>query len=132
MKVFVAVCLTFVTVSTACRREPPPSLDLGRELYGVAGCASCHGREGRGDGGSAAQLKSKPRDFHDASAFTNGRTVDDIATTIANGLLRNGSQMPGFSHLTERERKSLALFVIALGDQSVTGTATGAGTGTDK
>jgi mono/diheme cytochrome c family protein len=129
MKVLVAACLGFVTVFTACRRDPPPSLDLGREMYAVAGCASCHGRNGHGDGGSAGQLKSPPRDFRDGSAFTNGRTVDAIAVTIANGVLRNGSQMPGFPHLTERERRSLALFVMSLGDQSSADATTGAGTG---
>lgn len=112
------LALVVLTVAAACRRGPPPTLEQGRALYAVAGCVSCHGPDGHGDGSSAAQLKSPPRDFRDVAAFKNGRTVDDIAVTIANGLLRNGVQMPGFPQLTDQERESLALFVISLGDQA--------------
>ena len=113
----VALVLFVMGIATGCKKAPPPTLEMGRDLYAVSGCVSCHGREGHGDGSSAAQLKSPPRDFRDVSAFANGRTVDDIALTIANGLQRNGALMPAFSHLSEQERKSLALFVIALGDR---------------
>lgn len=113
----VALVLFVMGIAAGCKKDPPPTLEMGRDLYAVAGCVSCHGREGHGDGSSAGQLTSPPRDFRDVSAFTNGRTVDDIALTIANGLERNGALMPAFSHLSEQERKSLALFVIALGDQ---------------
>lgn len=113
----VALLLVMAGMNAGCKNDPPPTVEMGRDLYAVAGCVSCHGREGHGDGSSAAQLKSPPRDFRDVSAFTNGRTVDDIALTIANGLQRKGALMPAFSHLSEQERKSLALFVIALGDR---------------
>ncbi|MGE3177972.1 MAG: cytochrome c [Vicinamibacterales bacterium] len=121
-----AALLCAGVIGSACGQEPPPTLEMGRDLYTVTGCASCHGREGHGDGPSAAQLKSAPRDFRDVSAFKNGRTVEDIALTVANGLFRNGSQMPGFSHLTDQERKSLALYVLSLGDTPAAGATAGA------
>jgi len=47
-------------------------------------------------------------------AFKNGTDVSAIAATIEEGLTINGSRMPPFNHLTERERQSIALFVISL------------------
>src|SRR5262249_31498476 len=46
--------------------EPPPSDDSvtrGRKVYAKGDCAECHGREGRGDGPSAKDLKVKPADL---------------------------------------------------------------------
>lgn len=118
MKACAAALLVVAAMVSACQSEPPPTLEMGRDVYNVAGCISCHGRDGHGDGPSAGQLKAPPRDFRDASAFVNGRTVDDIALTIANGLIRGGSQMPAFAHLSNQERKSLAVYVLSLGQAS--------------
>ena len=73
-----------------------PDLD-GAALYQQR-CASCHGRNGRGDGEYAGLLNPRPRDF------TSGRfkfrstdigklpTDDDLARSIADGL--HGTSMP--------------------------------------
>jgi high-affinity iron transporter len=114
-----ALCLLCVGLQAeACRREGAPSIDEGRALYQANGCASCHGPNGHGDGPVGKTLTPMPRDFRDAAAFKNGRNVAAIASTLAAGLSRDGAKMPQFSHLTEAERDSIALFVLSAQDTS--------------
>jgi high-affinity iron transporter len=109
----------------ACDPGPDPSLDAGKDLYRQNGCASCHGPEGHGDGPVAKTLTARPRDFRDTSAFKQGTDVASIADTIATGVVEltqgnwpggehHHQVMPQFSHLSEWERRSLALYVISL------------------
>lgn len=90
-----------------------PSAEEGRMLYRANGCGSCHGPDGEGDGPVGKTLRPPPRDFRDAVAFKNGTDVASIAQTIATGLMSGGA-MPRFTHLTNGERESLALYVISL------------------
>lgn len=94
-------------------RDVPSSAE-GRTLYAENGCATCHGPSGRGDGPVGATLPRRPRNFTDESSYTNGRDAASIAATLAVGISANGSKMPAFGHLNERERLSLAEFVIFL------------------
>ncbi|HQX83719.1 MAG TPA: cytochrome c [Vicinamibacterales bacterium] len=128
----------------ACAGPPPPSSQAGRALYAETGCASCHGRNGRGDGPVAPTVDPPPPDFQNVASFKNGTDVAAIATTIATGILwdpaplhqgttdgpyysgtlgapnpsashmRHKQGMPGFAHLSDTERQSLALYVISL------------------
>ena len=108
----------------ACRsRSTGGTLDEGRELYASNGCATCHGAGGRGDGPVGKTLSPSPRDFQDHAAYTNGSDADSIAATLARGINRNGAKMPAFAHLSEQERRSLALFVISLRDTPTERTA---------
>ncbi len=91
----------------------PPSIDEGRLLYASDGCAACHGLAGIGDGPVARTLNPPPRDFRTASAFKNGADEGSIAQTLATGI-PGGGAMPLYAHLTDRERRSLALYVISL------------------
>lgn len=95
-----------------------PSVGDGQQLYKGNGCATCHGPFGHGDGPIGQTLTPPPRDFRDARAFKNGTSVDAIAHTLEDGLTREGSSMPRFDHLSERERKSLALFVMSIRSES--------------
>ena len=73
-----------------------------------------------------ATLPSKPTDFRDASLFNRGADESAIAKTLAEGIsgtvpaalhLHNTHHvlvMPSFDHLTELERRSIALYVISL------------------
>lgn len=120
---------------SACATVPAPSADAGRELYGEHGCASCHGRDGQGDGPVGRTIDPPPRDFRDAAAFRQGTDVAAIAQTLATGVTSRppgtGAPdrahdhrlvMPRFDHLSESERRSLALFVISLRSQTKKGT----------
>ena len=103
-----------------------PSAAAGHELYDANGCASCHGREGHGDGPAAATLPSKPADFRNLAEFKRGASEAAIAKTLEEGIsivhfmpqlktTHHMMAMPKFDHLTETERRSIALYVISIG-----------------
>ncbi|MGE3957232.1 MAG: cytochrome c [Vicinamibacterales bacterium] len=107
-------CLGLALAASACTAPAAGSAAFGRQLYADNGCASCHGTAGRGDGPVGKTLTPPPRDFKDAAAYRNGLDEEAIAATLSRGIDRNGAKMPAFAHLSERERRSLALFVIYL------------------
>lgn len=90
-----------------------PAVPSGLALYRANGCASCHGKEGRGDGPIAATLDPRPRDFRDARAFRSGIDTAAIAQTLATGI-PGGGAMPLYAHLTIAERRALAGYLISL------------------
>lgn len=114
----------FAVLLTACSQAP--SVAEGRVLYQENGCASCHGISGRGDGLAAAALISKPTDLHNPALFKRGAGESAIARTLAEGVLgaeagipvlaasHHELVMPKFDHLTERERRSIARYVISM------------------
>ena len=64
-------------------------------------------------------------DLHVSALFKRGTRVDEIAKTLAEGIAIDHSNpelhqthhellMPKFDHLTETERRSIALYVISL------------------
>jgi mono/diheme cytochrome c family protein len=117
--------LLAVLLIAGCTAAPPPSANEGRALYEANGCASCHGRYGRGDGPAASKLPSRPIALDDESLFKRGATEDAIAATLAVGIPGDPSTpelhhthhelvMPKFDHLTDNERHSIALYVISL------------------
>ncbi len=71
--------------------------DVGRSLY-LRYCASCHGREGRGDGPVAPALGQKPTDLTQIAAANHGEfpflgvveAIDGTRTVRAHGV----SEMP--------------------------------------
>lgn len=115
----------FLLQLAACTRLFPTVAE-GRSLYRENGCASCHGIDGAGDGPMATKLSSQPIDLRDTTHFKNGTGELDIARTLANGIpssqparselhhTHHDLAMPKFDHLTDRERRSLALYVISL------------------
>ena len=113
--------LPALIVATACSASTsPPSnewndadLLAGRQAYLANGCRVCHGLDGRGDGPVAHALQPKPRDFSDASAFKNGRTVDAVAAAIAAGVPSRPTPMPPFGHLDEQTRRNIAAWVLS-------------------
>ena len=115
-----------LAVLLAACSHPVPTAAEGRSLYRENGCASCHGPSGQGDGPLAATLPSKPIDFRDPGLFNRGADESAIAKTLAEGVagtvpaelhLHNTHHvlvMPKFDHLTELERRSIALYIISL------------------
>lgn len=103
-----------------------PSVDQGKLLYRENGCASCHGASGRGDGPLTANLNIKPANLRDPAHFKRGASEIEIAKTLAEGIHdMQGSTpqlhenhhdlaMPKFDHLSEVERRSIALYVISM------------------
>lgn len=102
-----------------------PSISQGHALYDANGCASCHGPNGHGDGPMAPRLPASPIDFRDVSLFKRGTTEGAIAKTLGEGIsidhpipvlhqTHHELLMPKFNHLTEAERRSIALYVISM------------------
>lgn len=127
VSLFFSAVMVGAAALTACNRGPTPTVEAGRDLYRENGCVNCHGLEGHGDGNVAGTLTTRPRDFRDTAAFKQGTDVSAIAETIATGVLElsqrhwpgeehHNQVMPQFSHLSDWERRSLALYVISLRD----------------
>jgi high-affinity iron transporter len=105
---------------------PAPSIEQGKSLYRENGCGSCHGASGRGDGPLAANLNIPPANLRDPAHFKRGASESEIARTLAEGIHdMQGSTpqlhenhhdlaMPKFDHLSEVERRSIALYVISM------------------
>ncbi len=89
----------------------------GRDLFTRSGCAVCHGHEGRGDGRVARSLSPRPRDFRELSAYQQGNSKADIATTIKNGVGVRTSAMPAYPHLSTADAGALGAFVVFLQKQ---------------
>jgi mono/diheme cytochrome c family protein len=116
-------CLALLLASCSW---PGPSVEKGRALYFANGCASCHGSSGAGNGPLAQRLISKPTDLRMPALFKRGSGEDAIARTLAEGVFNHDTStppshathhelaMPQFSHLTDTERRSIALYVISL------------------
>ena len=88
--------------------SPPPltpeSVARGKQLYRDAECFSCHGREGKGDGPTAATLKDvddrpiPPRDLT-GGVFRGGDDRLDLYVRILTGM--DGSPMPSYASAIE-------------------------------
>ncbi len=93
-----------------------PSEDLlstGKELYD-ANCQSCHGAEGKGDGTAGVALNPKPRNFHDAEGWTNGRTFSDLYNTLQNGIIKNG--MAAYEYISPQNRVAIIQYLRTFAD----------------
>jgi cytochrome c oxidase cbb3-type subunit I/II len=77
----------------------PETIARGRQVYADAGCASCHGVGGKGDGDSAPDLKDvagrpiKPADFT-AGVYRGGSDARELYYRIATGV--DGTPMPAY------------------------------------
>lgn len=97
---------------------------LGRTVYTDAGCDTCHGSAGRGDGGSAKELKDDwgdpitPADLT-LKPFKSGPNPEDLYRTLGTGL--NGTPMPSYGDvLSPKQRWALVYYIrsIATRDRS--------------
>jgi cytochrome c oxidase cbb3-type subunit 2 len=84
-------------------REPadtPEGLQRGAEVYQRMECWKCHGKDGSGNGPSAATLTDSkerpivPYDFTKESRFKCGKTNEDLYRIFMTGL--DGTPMPSF------------------------------------
>jgi cytochrome c oxidase cbb3-type subunit 2 len=85
------------------------SVQRGSELFRSMNCWSCHGKEGRGDGPSAASLTDsrgnpiKPFDFTSGRVFKCGDTDRDMYRDLVTGL--DGTPMPSFGSATTADQR---------------------------
>jgi mono/diheme cytochrome c family protein len=90
--------------------KPPPVtatlVERGRQLYLDAGCDTCHGKTGKGDGQSAAELKNMEGDPIQTRDFTRdhyrgGGERIDIYYRMMTGM--TGTPMPAYGDVFEGE-----------------------------
>lgn len=124
-----ATLLLLAATASACGDDPPqftaPMVLAGQEISaevlnaGHRGfemrCASCHGRDGSGQGPASSGLAVPPRDFRQADfkykSSPDGAlpTDGDLDITVRNGKLANG--MPAFSGLSEDDRHAIIQYL---------------------
>ena len=105
-------------------KVPPPlplTSDLiaaGRSKFEEAGCAECHGPNGRGNGPSAKDLKDfwgnhiSPSDLT-LRPFKSGQRSEDLYRTIATGL--DGTPMPSYENaLSPEEQWALIGYIFSI------------------
>ena len=111
-------------------RRTAPAIDLpqidwrpqlavrGARAYMRAGCAQCHGEDGRAEGwrpkreGPTGEVP--PTDLTEPWSFRGGAQIDDIALRIVGGI--DGSPMPSFAEsVSAGEAIVIAAYVLTLG-----------------
>jgi mono/diheme cytochrome c family protein len=95
---------------TQIKHEAAPSTSpaSGKDMF-VNYCASCHGRDAKGDGPAAAALKSLPADLTTLAKRNGGKYPSDKVTAILRGqtkLAPHGDQEmpvwgPVFWHMSQ-------------------------------
>jgi len=86
----------------------PEFIAKGSALY-ASNCKSCHGDNGMGDGPAGAALIKKPRNFHSANGWTNGREIDQMFKTLQEGIVKNG--MASFEYIPAADRVAIISFI---------------------
>jgi mono/diheme cytochrome c family protein len=102
-------------------RAPSPNaklIALGKSNYQEAGCAECHGLDGRGDGPSAKDLKDdwgnpiSPADLT-LKPFKSGPDPQDLYRTITTGL--NGTPMLSYAAaFSANDRWALVSYIVSI------------------
>ena len=107
----------------AIAMPPAPSANaklvaVGKSKYEEAGCAQCHGPDGKGDGPSAKDLKDDWRNPISPSdltlkPFKSGSSPEDLYRTISTGL--NGTPMPSYAGaFSPKERWALVSYILSI------------------
>jgi mono/diheme cytochrome c family protein len=81
---------------TTVKREAAPTTSpaSGKEMFDSY-CASCHGKDGKGDGPAASALKQPPADLTTLAQRNGGKYPDDKVNAILRGqakLMAHGDQ----------------------------------------
>lgn len=87
----------------------PELVAHGKEIFNV-NCYTCHGTEGKGDGGGGASLNPKPRNFHaGVGEWTNGTSFKSMYVTLMYGV--PGTGMASYKALPPQDRIALIHYV---------------------
>jgi mono/diheme cytochrome c family protein len=99
--------------------DSPEAVRRGAELFQSMNCWSCHGKDGRGHGPSAATLTDSngypitPFDFTSGTRFKCGQTDQDMFRDLVTGL--DGTPMPSFeAAMTADQRWDVVHYIRSL------------------
>ncbi len=113
-----------VPIAGAQVSSAPDSIARGLQVYDRLKCASCHGRDGRGTGAIATDLRDdwnqplKASDLTEPWTFHGGATSRDVYLRFRTGM--NGTPMPSFKDTaTDAEMWDLANYVVSMGRKPV-------------
>lgn len=93
---------------TSIKNPTNDMISKGKELFD-ANCKSCHGESGLGDGPAGLMLNPKPRNFHQADGWTNGRTIDALYKTLQEGIISRG--MAAYEYLPPSQRFEIIHYI---------------------
>lgn len=101
--------------------DSPDSIRRGADLFQSMNCWSCHGKDGRGHGPSAATLTDSngypitPFDFTSGPRFKCGQTDQDMFRDLVTGL--DGTPMPSFeAAMTADQRWDVVHYIRSLSE----------------
>lgn len=90
----------------------------GKKLYLAQGCASCHGKEGKGDGAEvqidAEGYLTRPRDYTQG-IFKGGHDPASLYLRIAYGM--PGTPMPSSKQLAPEQNAEMVHFIRSMSDE---------------
>jgi len=98
------------------RDSPSGSMSAGKEIYDDY-CATCHGINGKGNGPSADEMKTKPTDFTSgmyefkSTPYGTLPTKEDIVSTLKLGI-RTTAMIPQLQ-LSEKQMYEVAAYVLS-------------------
>lgn len=93
-----------------------PNLQNGKIIYYKAGCASCHGETGNGDGAAGKALEPKPRNFMSEEQM---KSISPFAAFNTTRLGVEGTGMAGYPTLTDKEVWDVSFFILSMRYQSL-------------
>ena len=98
----------------------PPEVERGEKVYRRA-CASCHGRDGTGDGPAARSLDPRPRDLTSGkykfrSTPTGSPPTDEDLYRIVTAGIPRTYMFAWEDLLSERERRDVVAYIKTLSD----------------
>jgi cytochrome c oxidase cbb3-type subunit 3 len=94
-----------------------PLLLEGRSIY-LARCATCHGREGRGDGPIAGSLLGPPVGNISDGKWKHGDKPREVMAVISKGV--QGTRMAGWGQLLEPDQlRAATAYIFYLARQPV-------------
>ena len=127
----IALVVAFGTISLVNAQDTKPvvkhaaaantSPSSGKEMF-TSYCASCHGKDAKGDGPAAAALKQPPADLTMLAKRNGGKYPSDLVTTVLRGqakLVAHGDQDmpvwgPVFWRLSQGHEEQVTLRIANL------------------
>ncbi|MGI9553369.1 MAG: FTR1 family protein [Thermodesulfobacteriota bacterium] len=88
-----------------------PSINSGSALFSK-NCTTCHGEKGDGVGVLAANLEPRPTNFKDPDVSLTLSPLK-VFNTLNFGI--EGTSMPAFSTLSDKEKWDIAFYVLSIG-----------------
>ncbi len=96
----------------------------GQKMYHIRGCVKCHGFKGDGKGPLMMTYRGtyRARDFSNLKAYRQGSNLKQMMQTIKVGITNVKTTMPAFPYLSEKEKLSIATYIIYLRELSLKST----------